>query len=90
VLKARRQSSDHMAEEEREGLPRLPAHAPLELRHRLGAEFAAYEAGDARAIPIKDDDPKQYGASRTSGDGGAPAPLLVIPNRTPQWPEWLR
>jgi hypothetical protein len=59
VLEARKQNSDHMAEEEREDLPDFRRHASLELRDRLGVEFAAYEAAHAGGTPIKDDDPDQ-------------------------------
>src|SRR3954463_10991268 len=39
VAAANRANSDHMAEEERQGLTDFRRHAPIELRHRLGAEF---------------------------------------------------
>ena len=65
VLEARKQNSDHMAEEEREDLADFRRHAPLELRHRLGVEFAAYEAAHAGGVPIKNDDPEQYVAEHS-------------------------
>ena len=65
VLEARKQNSDHMAEEEREDLADFRRHAPLELRHSLGIEFSAYEAAHASGIAIKNDDPKQYVAEHS-------------------------
>ena len=44
VAKANRANSDHMAEEERQGLTDFRRHAPIELRHRLGAEFLRFES----------------------------------------------
>ena len=65
VLEARKQNSDHMAEEEREDLADFRRHAPLELRHRLGVEFAAYEAAHAGGVPIENDDPDRYVAEHS-------------------------
>ncbi|MGN6600184.1 MAG: hemerythrin domain-containing protein [Actinomycetes bacterium] len=60
VLEARKQNSDHMAEEEREDLADFRQHAPVELRHQLALDFAAYEAAHAGGVPIEDKDPKKY------------------------------
>jgi hypothetical protein len=60
LLEARKQNSDHMAEEEREDLPDFRRHASLELRHRLALEFAAFEAAHAGGVPIEDRDPQRY------------------------------
>lgn len=44
VAAANRANSDHTAEEERQGLTDFRAHVPIELRHRLGAEFLRFES----------------------------------------------
>lgn len=66
VLEARKQNSDHMAEEEREDLADFRRHAPQDVRHALGDVFAAYEAEHASGVPINDKDPKQYVAEHSS------------------------
>jgi hypothetical protein len=44
VAKVNKANGDHMAEEERQGLSDFRLHASLELRHRLGVQFAQYSA----------------------------------------------
>jgi hypothetical protein len=44
VAAANRANSDHMAEEERQGLTDFRRHASIELRHRIGAEFLRFES----------------------------------------------
>jgi hypothetical protein len=44
VAAANRANSDHMAEEERQGLTDFRRHAPIALRHRLGVEFLRFES----------------------------------------------
>lgn len=44
VAAANRANSDHMAEEERQGLTDFRRHVPIELRHRLGADFLRFES----------------------------------------------
>jgi hypothetical protein len=43
VAAANKANSDHMAEEERQGLTDFRRHADLPLRHRLGVEFIQFE-----------------------------------------------
>ena len=42
VAAANKANSDHMAEEERQGLTDFRMHAPLELRHQLGVNFIRF------------------------------------------------
>ena len=44
VAAANRANSDHMAEEERQGLTDFRCHVPIELRHILGVEFLRFES----------------------------------------------
>jgi hemerythrin superfamily protein len=44
VAAANRANSDHMAEEERQGLTDFRANADLSLRHRLGVQFLRFES----------------------------------------------
>lgn len=44
VASANRANSDHMAEEERQGLADFRRHADLQMRHRLAVEFVRFEA----------------------------------------------
>ena len=44
VAAANKANSDHMAEEERQGLTDFRRHADLELRHRLAVEFVRFES----------------------------------------------
>ena len=44
VSKANKANSDHMGEEEREGLTDFHIHAPLQLRHDLAVRFAVFDA----------------------------------------------
>jgi Hemerythrin HHE cation binding domain len=53
-------NSDHMAEEEREGLTDFRRLASLQRRHQLGVEFAAYEARNYAGVPPVDKDPVSY------------------------------
>jgi hypothetical protein len=43
VAAANKANSDHMAEEERQGLTDFRRHADLGLRHRLGVQFIGFE-----------------------------------------------
>ena len=62
VGRARTENSEHLAEEEDEGLPDFRKHASMDLRLQLGAEwlrfYAAHPAGDG--ITGGDVDPGQY------------------------------
>ena len=53
-------NSDHMAEEEREGLTDFRRLAGLQLRHDLAVAFAAYEARNFAGVPVVDKDPGAY------------------------------
>ena len=53
-------NSDHMAEEEREGLTDFRRLAGLQRRHQLAVAFAAYEARNYTGVPAVDRDPAGY------------------------------
>ena len=53
-------NSDHMAEEERQGLTDFRKHASLEERHALGVKFATFEASHVDGVEAVDKDPKAY------------------------------
>ncbi len=62
VGRARTENTEHLGEEEDEGLPDFRKHASDELRERLGAQwadfYAAHPAG--RGIDTRDRDPQAY------------------------------
>ena len=60
VTAANLANSDHMAEEEREGLTDFRRLASLQLRHDLGVAFVAYEARHYAGVPPVDKDPGEY------------------------------
>lgn len=60
VAEANKANSDHMAEEEREGLTDFRRHADLDQRHKLAVAFASFEAAHVTGVPAVDKDPKQY------------------------------
>ncbi len=61
VGKARRANTEHMGEEEDEGLPDFRRHASLELRDELAARFqAAKTAAVAPTLDQSDKDPDSY------------------------------
>lgn len=60
VAAANKANSDHMAEEEREGLTDFRREAPLQLRHDLATAFAAYEAKHVDGVIPVDKDPKRW------------------------------
>jgi hypothetical protein len=60
VAAANHANSDHMAEEERQGLADFRRNAPLDLRHELGVRFAAFEASHLTLVKPVDKDPKTY------------------------------
>jgi len=60
VAKANRANSDHMGEEEREGLTDFRLTAPLDLRDELGVSFAALGAIHFSGVPAVDKDPKAF------------------------------
>lgn len=53
-------NSDHMAEEERQGLTDFRRHVDREERHRIAVAFAAFEAEHAGGITPHDVDPEEY------------------------------
>jgi hypothetical protein len=60
VAAANKANSDHMAEEEREGLSDFRRHASLEYRHELAIQFAAYETSHITGVKPVDKDPKKW------------------------------
>jgi hypothetical protein len=60
VAAANEANSDHMAEEEREGLTDFRHLASLQRRHDLAVAFAAYEARHATGVTPVDKDPEGY------------------------------
>ena len=53
-------NSDHLAEEERQGLTDFRKHASLEERHALGVKFATFEAQHLMGVEVVDKDPDAY------------------------------
>jgi hypothetical protein len=70
VAAANEANSDHMAEEEREGLTDFRRLASLQRRHDLAVAFAAYEARHYAGVPAVDKDPAEY--VREVEEGGDP------------------
>lgn len=60
VTAANLANSDHMAEEEREGLTDFRRLAGLPRRHQLAVAFAAYEARNYAGVKPVDPDPAEY------------------------------
>jgi len=60
IGRANEENSDHMAEEEREGLTDFRRNASLQLRHDLAVKFAAYEARNVLGVKPVDKDPREY------------------------------
>jgi hypothetical protein len=60
VAGANEANSDHMGEEEREGLTDFRAKASLQQRHDLAVTFAAFEARHYSGVPAVDKDPATY------------------------------
>jgi hypothetical protein len=53
-------NSDHMAEEEREGLTDFRRLASLQERHELAVAFTAFQARNYTGVPAEDKDPQTY------------------------------
>ena len=53
-------NSDHMAEEERQGLTDFRLNATLQERHDLGVKFATFEAEHMTGVKAVDKDPKKW------------------------------
>jgi hypothetical protein len=60
VAAANLANSDHMAEEEREGLTDFRRLASLQERHDLAVAFAAFQARNFAGVPVVDRDPESY------------------------------
>jgi hypothetical protein len=60
VAAANLANSDHMAEEEREGLTDFRRLAGLKQRHNLAVAFAAFQARNFAGVPAVDRDPESY------------------------------
>ena len=59
---ARKENTEHLGEEEDEGLPDFRKHASAELRHRLGELWIAFyeQHPGGRGIDTADVDPEDY------------------------------
>ena len=60
VAAANLANSDHMAEEEREGLTDFRRLAGLQQRHDLAVAFTAFQARNYGGVPVVDKDPEAY------------------------------
>jgi hypothetical protein len=60
-------NSDHMAEEEREGLTDFRRLASLQRRHDLAVAFAAFQARNYTGVPAVDKDPVAYVRAEEQG-----------------------
>jgi hypothetical protein len=80
VAAANAANSDHMGEEEREGLTYFRRHASLRLRHDLAVAFATFEARNFAGVPVVDKDPQTYvrDTEEQVGGGGRPDGSLRI------------
>jgi hypothetical protein len=74
VAAANEANSDHMGEEEREGLTYFRRHAGLRLRHDLAVAFAAFEARNFAGVPVVDKDPEAYVHDAEARAGGPDGP----------------
>ena len=63
VAAANKANSEHMGEEEREGLADFRVNADLAQRHELAVAFAAFEARHYGGVAPVDKDPKAYVAA---------------------------
>jgi len=60
IAAANKANSDHMAEEERQGLTDFRRHADLELRHRLAVQFIGFELEHLEGVKPVDLDVDSY------------------------------
>jgi hypothetical protein len=62
VRQTRKANDEHMAEEEREGIPDFRANAPVGLREALGRQFARFfeRHETTEAVNVSDKDPQRY------------------------------
>ena len=80
VAAANLANSDHMAEEEREGLTDFRRLAGLQRRHDLAVAFAAYEARNYAGVPAVDKDPEAY-VREVEEELPSPSPDRPAPDR---------
>ena len=78
VAGANEANSDHMGEEEREGLTDFRRLASLTRRHQLAVAFAAYEARHYAGVQPVDKDPATYIEEVEEGQQGSPSGSLRI------------
>ena len=64
VAKANKANSDHMGEEEREGLTDFRRNADLRVRHDLAVRFAVFEAHHVTGVRPVNKDPDTYVSER--------------------------
>jgi hypothetical protein len=62
---ANKANSDHMGEEEREGLTDFRRHISLQIRHKLAIDFAVFEALHINGVQPVNKDPDTYIAEHT-------------------------
>jgi hypothetical protein len=77
VAAANLANSDHMAEEEREGLTDFRRLTSLALRHDLAVRFARFEAENYAGVPVIDKDPAAYVAEAEGQIAAAPGSLRI-------------
>ena len=70
VAGANEANSDHMGEEEREGLTDFRRLASLQRRHELAVRFADYEARNFAGVEPVDKDPEAYVRAEEQAAGG--------------------
>ncbi len=78
VAAANLANSDHMAEEEREGLTDFRHLAGLQQRHDLAVAFAAFQARNYAGVPAVDKDPRTYISQTEAAQHPAAAGSLNI------------
>ncbi|GAB2727047.1 hemerythrin domain-containing protein [Nocardia thraciensis] len=78
VAAANTANSDHMAEEEREGLTDFRRLAGLPRRHQLAVAFAAYEARNYAGVRSVDKDPADYVREAEQRQPSAPSGSLSV------------
>jgi hypothetical protein len=60
IAEANEANSDHMAEEEREGMTDFRQHSELQNRHDLAVQFAYFEAAHVTGVHSVNEDPESY------------------------------
>jgi hypothetical protein len=67
VAKANKANSEHMGEEERQGLTDFRRNVDLSTRNRLGIAFAVFEAAHVTGVKPVDKDPRTYISDNEKG-----------------------